>query len=134
MDDQTTLKIANLPRVDKQRDLINNRQNGQPLAVMAKRSEIAAEKFCQDVREQFGFSQKQSKQILAAYIKFRIVKLNWVEGVYRFNVGGFWDKSVMENAITKLEEYRRSKRLNQCKKALKSGNIGKNNSQEEDKK
>lgn len=70
---------------------------------MAIRIENAHNAFVASVVEQFGYTKAEAEQILAVYLKHKIIKVNPVGGGYSLTHGAFWEKAPMDNALAIAE-------------------------------
>ena len=56
--------------------------------------------FINDITDQFGFTHTEAMHIFDVYRKERIIKLQAGIGRYTLSHGAFWDKAVMERALS----------------------------------
>ncbi len=60
----------------------------------------AEKKFIDNVTEQFGYSKEQAICILNVFIKVKAVKFDSGIGSYQLKHGIYWEKEVMDRALT----------------------------------
>jgi len=70
------------------------------LDAMFQRIENAQTKFVQSLQEQFGYSQEDAEHILSVYRREHVVSLQAAMGTYRLCHGVFWEKDVLDRALT----------------------------------
>lgn len=69
------------------------------LRSVAQRMQNADDAFIANVVER-GFTEEQGTKVLAVYRKARVIKLDAVNGVWSVVMGQFWERAVLERAIT----------------------------------
>lgn len=69
-------------------------------STIAKRIDNAAQRFIDSVTEQFHFTEQEAHTILQVYMKLDVVKIDAVNGVYKLSNGCFWEKDVMQKALS----------------------------------
>jgi len=70
------------------------------MAPIFQRIENAQNSFIDNVMEQFGYTEEEAERILKAYQKAKAVKLNSAMGRYDLTHGIYWDREVMERALS----------------------------------
>ena len=71
---------------------------------MAIRQQNAIDNFIANVREQFGFTEREAETILNMYRKAKAVRLDWAMGRYSLTHGAFWERAPMERALELAKE------------------------------
>lgn len=72
------------------------------MELVAQRSINATNRFIETCMEHHCFSQEQAEHILAVYRKLKIIKIDVVGGGYTLKDGIYYEKDIMQNALTLL--------------------------------
>lgn len=67
-------------------------------AVLAQRQQLAAGRFVDAVREQFGLSAIDAGNALRAMLQAKLVRLDPIVGQFQLRDGRAWDADVMRRA------------------------------------